>query len=166
MKNTTKLIVRLALLAALSIILGKFLSIKIGQSIRISFENTPLILAGYAFGPVYGAVCAVVADLLGCFLYGYAINPIITIGAAAIGFFSGVFGMHGWFKKPILPLSIGYSHLVGSVVVKSLGLYAFYGTPLNVLVWRLPIYIITAVAEYLIITVLLRNKGTRSIFEK
>ena len=60
-----------ALLAALSIVLGKFLQIPnpFQDFIRISFENTPIIMAGMFFGPFVGAVTGAVADLLGCVIY-------------------------------------------------------------------------------------------------
>ena len=59
-----------AILAAMSLILGKFLQIPnpFQEFIRISFENLPVMLAGIAMGPVVGALVGTVADLLGCFL--------------------------------------------------------------------------------------------------
>ena len=56
------------LLVALSIVLGKFLQIPnpFQDIIRISFENTPLIMSGIFFGPCVGLVTGAVADLLGC----------------------------------------------------------------------------------------------------
>ena len=77
-----------ALLAAISIVCGKYLAFNMGDFLRFSFENLPIIFAGMAFGPLIGALVGVVADLVGCLLVGYAINPIITVGAAAIGLIS------------------------------------------------------------------------------
>ena len=77
--GSTKKLVVCALFAAMSIVLGKFLSIKIGDNIRISFENLSLIMSGIFFGPLVGLVTAAVADIVGCILYGYAINPIISV---------------------------------------------------------------------------------------
>ena len=64
-----------AFLVALSIVCGKFLAIPVGEILRFSFENLPILFAGLAFGPVAGALVGVCADLLGCVLRGYAINP-------------------------------------------------------------------------------------------
>ena len=89
-KGGVKGLVTLAMLMALSIVLGKFLNIPIGDSIRISFENLPLILSGILFGPVAGMITAVCADLLGCLLRGYAIIPLITVAAGVIGLLSGL----------------------------------------------------------------------------
>lgn len=164
-QRSVKLLARLALLAALSFIFGKFLQLPIGISIRISFENLPLLLAGWLYGPVAGGMCAAAADILGCMLRGYAINPIITLGAASIGVLSGLFGLRGVLAKPRLWLSVAAAHFCGSLVVKSIGIYIFYATPLETLVWRIPVYLITAAAEYLIITLLMKNKAVRPLLE-
>ena len=54
MKKTKSLrvIACAAVCAALSIVLGKFAAIPIGNTIRISFENLPIIFCSVAFGPV------------------------------------------------------------------------------------------------------------------
>ena len=85
--GSIKVMVVCSLFVAMSIVLGKFLSIPIGDNIRIGFENLSLLLAGILFGPLIGMFTAVAADIVGCFLKGYEINPIITLGAACIGFF-------------------------------------------------------------------------------
>ena len=74
-----KTLVICSLFVAISIVCGKYLAIRGGDILRFSFENLPIILAGIAFGPLAGAVVGVVADLLGCLLVGYAINPIYSI---------------------------------------------------------------------------------------
>ena len=87
-KITAKFISICAILAAFSIILGKYLAINVGENFRFSMENLPILLAGLYLGPLAGAIVGAVADLVGCLLVGYAINPIITLGAVSIGFIS------------------------------------------------------------------------------
>jgi ECF transporter S component (folate family) len=117
-------------------------------------------MAGIFFGPFVGGAVAVIADLVGCLLKGYAINPIITIGAASIGILSGMISTHLRNKNMTLniALSIAISHIVGSMIIKSIGLYIYFGTPIQVLAWRVPTYIITGAVEFIIITLLLKNK--------
>lgn len=158
-----KLLTRIALLAAISLILGKFLSFKLEPWGRISLENLSVLLCGYLYGPLAGALCGAVGDLVGCLAYGYSINPIITLGAASIGTMAGLFGMHGALKKPRLWLSVASAHLVGSLVIKSIGIYVFYATPLPTLALRIPIYLITGTIEFTILYLLLKNKGLRKI---
>ena len=89
-RPSLKLTASLAMLVAISIILGKYLALSIGEVLRFSFENLPIIFAGIAFGPLPAALVAVTADLIGCLLVGYAVNPLVTIGAAIIGLCSGI----------------------------------------------------------------------------
>ncbi len=163
MKFNIKILVRLALFAAISIILGKFLQIPIGDSIRISFENLALILAGYLYGPVAGALCGAAADILGCIFKGYSINPIITLAATIIGFCAGVFGKCGFFKKPKLLLSVYSAHILGSMILKSVGLYIYFATPPAVLAWRIPLYIAIGALEYMLIRFCLNHKGLKEL---
>ena len=163
---TPRLLVRIALLAAISIVLGKFLAFNIGDWFRFSFENLPILFCGYLFGAPSGILCAVSADLIGCLLRGYAINPIITLGAAASGALAGVFGKKGCLHKPLLSLSVASAHLAGSILLKSVGIHIFYATPYAALLWRLPSYAAVALLEYTIIRILLANKGFANLLEK
>ena len=160
-KSHLKVLAAVAMLTAISIVCGKYLAINLGNVIRISFENLPIIFAGMAFGPVSGILCGVSADLIGCILVGYGINPLVTIGAAVIGLISGV--IPRIFKR--LPLSISVSltvllsHLIGSVLIKTVGLAAYYDMPLYVLMlWRLLNYLLVGAADGALVYVLLRNK--------
>ena len=167
MKNilSPRVLCRAALLAALSILLGKFLQIPTGLPyLRISFENLPLLLCGYAYGPLCGALCAVCADLAGCMLYGYTPIPLITVGAALIGGLSGVFGRCGFFRPPRLALAVTTAHLFGSVLVKTAALASVYAMPYpTLLLFRAGLYLCTGGAEFLILYFLLKRKAFRSI---
>ena len=168
--GTLKVMVAVSLLCAMSIILGKYLAINVGEVLRFSFENMAIILSGMMFGPIIGLVSGVAADLIGCLLVGYAVNPIVTAGAGAIGFLSGI--IYFLINKTRLPyaikilLPIFVSHLVGSVLIKSVGLAAFYDMPLTVLMlWRALNYLIIGTAEYALIYFIMKNKAIRSQFE-
>ncbi len=163
-----KALVFMAMLSAVSIILGKYLAIPVGDILRFSFENLPIIFAGIVFGPVGGALVGTVADLVGCVLVGYAINPLVTLGAFSIGCISGlVFRALKKYTRSGLILSVGItvglSHLIGSVLIKTLGLSAFYSISFPILLlWRLLNYAIVGVLEGLILTFLLKNKRISS----
>lgn len=175
------------LFVALSIVLGKFLQIPIGDSIRISLENLPLMMAGIFFGPFVGGAVGMGADLIGCLLKGYAINPIITLGATSIGFISGLVSMYTMplikdfslnaqsFSKFIksfgkyafsLLTPIFSAHIVGSMIIKSIGLYAYYHTPMEILMWRIPTYIAIGMCEFAIIAMLLSNRAFKNQLDK
>ena len=164
-----------ALLAAMSLILGKFLQIPnpFSEFVRISFENLPVILAGIVLGPLAGAMTGAVADLVGCLAYGYSINPLITLGAASAGFAAGVFG---WLlaRAPLLlriSLSAVAAHLIGSVGIKTAGIAAWYLAKYNLgylelMLWRLLNYSIIAVLEIAILFALLRHRGFQKQLER
>ena len=160
--GTLRIMTISALLCAMSIILGKYLAIRGGEVLRFSFENLPILLSGMMFGPLVGAAVGVVADLVGCLLVGYAINPIVTLGAALIGLSSGV--LYALTEKlPLgvrVTLSVTVAHLLGSVLLKTLGLAAFYSMPLGVLLlWRLLNYVIVGALEVLLCAAVLKNRA-------
>lgn len=144
--------VSLAMLCAVSIVCGKLLAFNVGTFLRFSLENLPIILAGIMFGAVAGAAVGTVADLLGSILAGYAINPIITVGAAAVGLVSGVIWwllrhvrMPRWLRVAV---TVAAAHIIGSVLIKSVGLMVFYDLPFYMLLaWRALNYLIVGTAE-------------------
>ena len=160
---TPKILVRIALFAAISLVLGKFLSFKLEPWGRVSLENLSVLLCGYLYGPLAGALCGAVGDLVGCLAYGYAINPIITLGAAAVGGTAGLFGTAGAFRKARLWLSVASAHTVGSLCLKTLGIYLAYATPLPTLALRIPIYLVTGTIEFSILYFMHKHKGLRKI---
>ncbi len=172
--KNVRLICFCAILSAMSLILGKFLQIPnpFQEFIRISFENTPVILAGIAMGPFAGAFVGVVADLVGCVLYAYPINPLITLGAAAVGFFAGASAYV--IPRPRIVqivLAVVMSHTVGSVFVKSIGLAAWYAANYDMgfwtfVGWRAITYLLIAALECLLLNALFRNRAVSSQLER
>ena len=156
-----------AMLSAISIILGKYLAFGVGNVLRFSFENLPILFAGIAFGPTVGGLVGAVADLVGCLLVGYEINPLVTLGAISIGTVSGI--CYHLFKKARLHLAFAISfsiisaHLIGSVIIKTFGLAAFYDFPFIILMlWRLLNYIIVGAVECMLIYTLVKNRAISS----
>ena len=161
--KSLRLTVFLALLVAISIVAGKYLAIRGGDIMRFSLENMPIIFAGMAFGPVSGMVVGVVADLVGCLMVGYTVNPLVALGAAAIGAVSGIVPM--LLKKTkidarlITVITVALAHLIGSVIIKTVGLSSYYDIPFIILMlWRILNYIIVGVADGVITHILLNNK--------
>ncbi len=152
----------IALFVAISIVSGKFLAISIGDAFRISFENLAIILTGMMFGPVAGALSGICADILGCILRGYNIIPLLTVGASLIGFVSGVL-YNSLYKIPQfwrVSASSLISHIIGSVIVKTIGLSLYYEMPfLETIILRSLNYLIVFVAETFVLILLVKNKG-------
>ncbi len=166
--GSLKVMVAAALLAAMSIVCGKYLKIPVGDIMRFSFENLPILLAGMAFGSVVGVITGVLADLVGCLMVGYAINPIVTLGAAAIGLLGGlVYKLCAKLPLMIRTLvTVVLSHLVGSVVIKTFGLAKFYSIPFfELMLWRTLNYVIVAALEFVIIYFVMKNKAVNSAID-
>ena len=163
-----KIVAILSMLCAISIILGKYLAIPGGEVLRFSFENLPILLAGMAFGAVAGVITGVLADLVGCLMVGYAINPIVTLGATAIGLLGGlVYKLCGKFSLFARVLITVFSaHIIGSVVIKTFGLAKFYSMPFfELMLWRSINYVIVAALEFIILYFILKNKAVNSALE-
>lgn len=155
-----------ALFAALSVIF-KCLSFTAGP-FRISFENLPILMGGIFFGPIIGMVVGVIADLVGCLVSGYSVNIFITFAAALMGLISG-FISHYTFKKNKtlnLALAVYVTHIISSMIVKSIGFYIYYGYAWQTLIFRIPLYIVIGTAEFYIIYLLLKNKSFSGIIER
>ena len=166
--GSLKVMVAAALLAAMSIVCGKYLKIPVGDIMRFSFENLPILLAGMAFGSAVGVITGVLADLVGCLMVGYAINPIVTLGAAAIGLLGGlVYKLCA--KLPLIIrtlVTVVSSHLVGSVIIKTFGLAKFYSIPFfELMLWRTLNYVIVAALEFVIIYFVMKNKAVNSAID-
>ena len=166
-QNNLKITVILALLTALSIVFGKYLAIRGGDIMRFSLENMPIIFAGIAFGPAAGALVGVVADLVGCLMVAYTVNPLVTLGAAAIGIVSGF--APALLRKArlkdgiVIAITVAISHFIGSIVIKTVGLSAYYDMPFIILIlWRTLNYLIVGALDAVTVKVLLSNKEIRA----
>ncbi len=150
-----------ALLTALSIVLGKYLAIST-PIFRFSLENLPILLAGVFFGPVVGGAVGLIADLVGCVMVGYTINPLVALGGTLVGVLSGtvvLISRRGGrpLKPAAIVVAVAVAHVVGSMVVKTIGLAIYYGTPAETLVWRVPLYIVIGALEGTVIILLSLN---------
>lgn len=167
--SATRMITTLGLLIGLSVVIGwvckTYLTV---GAIRITFENVPIILSGIIYGPVIGAIVAVLSDVISCLISpNPALNPIIMLGAATIGIISGVISRrvqkHKFLKSA---LSVFLSHIVGSMIIKSLGLYLFWRYDYSILLLRIPLYLAISTCETAIIYALLKNNYIVSLLEK
>ena len=162
-QSNLKLTVILALMCAISILMGKYLAIRGGEFMRFSLENMPIIFASIAFGPAAGVFVGVVSDLVGCLMVGYTVNPIVTLGAGAIGLSSGIAFL--LLKKIKLDerlnilLSVAIAHIIGSVIIKTVGLWTYYDIPFEMLLlWRVLNYLIVGILDGAVVYILLKNK--------
>ena len=166
-KTSVRTLTMLALLVAMSIVFSRVLSISTGF-VRFNLGSLPVLLAALLFGPWAGFAVGVVADMIGGVLAGYAINPLITLGAGAIGLVAG----YAWQKlgslSIVLRLSVSVllGHIVGSMVITSLALRIFYGYAWSVLLTRIPNAIVLAAVNTVLLRILLENRSLMKLAKK
>ena len=163
-KTSVRTLTMLALLVAMSIVFSRVLSISTGF-VRFNLGSLPVLLAAVVFGPGAGFAVGAVADIIGGVLAGYAINPLITLGAGAIG-------LVAWQKLSSLSTnlrlaaSVLLGHFVGSMVITSLALRLFYGYPWATLAVRIPNALILSAVNVVLLRILLENRSLMKLAKK
>ena len=165
--QSAKALALAAMLTAISVVIGilckSFMNFGMGL-FRVTFENAPIILSGILFGPIVGGMVGAATDLISYLLspQTYPPNLIVTLGAFLIGFISGA--LSRLLKKTTLTkrivLSGALAHAVGSMLVKSVGLYQFYGI---LVLWRIPLYLLIAPVEILLLIWLCKKSILRKM---
>ena len=115
---SVKTLVFLALLVAIQLVLSRVLVIDLGVY-RITLGTVATVLAGLWMGPVAGGVEGAVADIIGCFMKGYGVNPLITLSAVAWGVIPGLAGKlmaekNRKVKTAVMCAAIAISGIVGN----------------------------------------------------
>ena len=165
-----KVLTTASLLASMSVVIGIFCKslMNFGDGLfRITFENLPIILSGILYGPAIGCVVGLISDIISYLLspQTYPINLVVTIGAGVIGLVSGIISRYFLKKTNITQIVTATlaSHLIGSVIIKSFGLFAFYEWAV---LFRIPTYIVIASVEAAIIWLLYSKSSFRRLMEE
>lgn len=158
------------MLTAMSVIIGIFCKNYLnfgGGLFRITFENLPVILGGIMLGPIAGGCIGGASDLVSYFMSGqaYPLNVIVTVGAVSVGVISGITARFIVKKRGYLQIIVSASaaHIVGSMIIKPIGLFQFYGFAV---LFRIPLYLVIAPFETALICMLYKNKAFRRLVEK
>lgn len=153
-------IVMMGMLIAMEIILERTIAIPIGNINRVSLGKCVVILAGLWMGPVCGAIVGMISDVIGAILAGYTIIPLITLSSMMWGIIPVLF--LPMIKKSdksqrvlLLCMAIIINSVVSTLVLTSLGLMQFYGTPLSAMAAPRSIQFITLTPVYCIVVSLL-----------
>lgn len=124
-------LVFLGALVAMHLVLTRVFVLELGFT-RISLGSVCTILAGLWFGPVAGAVVGFTADIVGCFMKGYAVNPLITLAAILWGvipvLFRPLFLKGSRVKKSMwLCAGVTLASVISSLGLTTAGLVLFNG---------------------------------------
>ena len=162
-KDSVRFITEAAMMIALSVIIGIFCKnfLNFGAGLfRVTFENIPIIMAGIIMGPIAGGVVGLSSDLLSYFLSAQAYPPnlIVTLGATMVGVMAGISAKFIVKRRGSVQIIVSgaLAHIVGSMIIKPIGLYQFYQ---YLVLLRIPFYLVIAPIEILLICALLRRKS-------
>lgn len=118
-----------ALLAAMSVVLARFVIPMPAADQRFSLEAVPIFIAGMLFGPLPGAMVGFSADLVGCLFSGYGYNPLFCLPPILYGLCAGLF--RPLLAKKTAPWTIALAFFpavsLGSVLYQSAALAYIYG---------------------------------------
>lgn len=165
--RNVKVLTTAAMLGALSVVIGIFCKnfLNFGNGLfRVTFENFPIILSGILFGPAVGAAVGIVSDMVSYFLstQSFAISPIVTLGAALVGAVSGTVSNYVIKKRGALRVVISTlsAHVVGSLIVKTFGIYTYYSMSYDMLLlYRIPTYAAIIAIESFFLCLIFRHKA-------
>lgn len=125
----TRTVAGCALLAALAVVLARFIVPMPDETARFSIESVPYFLAGMLYGPVAGGLVGFTADLIGCLFSGYGFNPLFCVPPILYGVCAGLFQPF-LLKKISLPrifLAFLPAVVFGSILYQSASLAFVYG---------------------------------------
>lgn len=168
--KSAKFLTLAAMLTAVSVVIGivckNFLNFG-GGLFRITFENLPIIMSGILLGPAAGGAVGAASDLVSYLLSSqiYPPNLIVTAGAVAVGVVSGLFSRYVIKKRgnAQIIISAGAAHVIGSMIIKPVGLYQFYGI---LVLWRIPLYLVIAPIEILLLCWIFKRQSINRLFPK
>ena len=157
----TRALVLIALFAAISIILTRFLVIYLSDSVRISFGMIPVILASLLLGPIAGAFTGGVADILGSVLFSpLGWYPPLTISPIIVGILPAL--LKPFILKKVslsrMALIILFSEFLVSMTVTTYLLSGLYGTGyLSLLAVRAPVAIAVSAVDAVLVYILYKR---------
>lgn len=164
---TTRAIAYCALLAALSVVLARLMSLMPNPSTRFSIESIPIFLSGMFFGPLAGGLVGFTADFVGCLFSPFGYNPLFCLPPILYGVFGGLFRhfLARESKLGILRLILSFLPpvVLGSILYQSFALNLVYydGAPAQLLIFlstRSLQFAITLVINVVVIHLMLKSK--------
>lgn len=140
-KLDTRIMVKAALLTALSIVMTRFLYFFVPlagmPTLRISFGEIPIMMSGLMFGPLVGGITGLVADLVGVLINPQgAFHPGFTLSSILWGAIPGLFllifkrseNYESTYSFKKIFISVLVSFVVISLTLNTIWLKHLYGT--------------------------------------
>ena len=128
-KFSPKLLAVMGVLVAMEVIIAQFVTFRPTQSMKLSLDFIPIVIAGILFGPVPAMIVGLLADILGAFLFPVGpYFPGFTVTAALTGLLYGAL-LHKSQSMPRIAAAVGLQQWVLSLLLNSFWLHILYGWP-------------------------------------
>lgn len=126
---TTRMMAVLSVLLALEVIIARFGTIRPSESIKLSLDFIPVVIAAILFGPIPAIIMSILADILGAFLFPVGpFFPGFTLTAAATGLIYGLI-LHKSQSFPRILIAVLLQQLFCSLILNTFWLHLLYGMP-------------------------------------
>ena len=138
-KISTKMLAVMGVLIALEVVIAHFVTFRPTQTIKLSLDFIPIVIAGVMFGPVPAMIIGILADILGAFIFPVGpYFPGFTVTAALTGLLYGSL-LHDKQTMVRIVIAVLIQQWVLSLILNTYWLKVLYGMPyVPTLVGRLP----------------------------
>ena len=126
---STQMMAVLSVLLALEVIIARFGTIRPSESIKLSLDFIPVVIAAILYGPIPAVVMSILADILGAFLFPVGpFFPGFTLTAALTGLIYGML-LHKSQSFPRILSTVLLQQLLCSMLLNTFWLHVLYGMP-------------------------------------
>ena len=135
-KSAAKNVAVLGIFSALAVVSSTWLTLRVGEFIKISPVFLVVALAANMYGVWGAALVAFVSDLIQSLISGLGFSPLIS---AVNVFCAVIFGLilHNSKSFSGITLSVLITQIIGGLVLNTLALHLYFGIPLVPMVyWR------------------------------
>ena len=128
-KMTIQMMVIMAMMIAIEVVLSRWLTIWVTDSLKFAFNFVPVAIVAYLYGPVASLLVAGIGDLIGSLLFAVgAYFPGFTITAFFVGAVYGIF-LHKKQDMQRIILAILVTECIGSLLMNTFWISTLFGAP-------------------------------------
>lgn len=162
---TTRTMATLSILLALEVIIARFGTIRPSESIKLSLDFIPVVIAAILFGPVPAVIMSILADVLGAFLFPVGpFFPGFTLTAAVTGLTYGLL-LHKSQSFPRVLAAVGLQQVICSLLLNTFWLHVLYGLPyLPTMAARLIQFVLMVALQLTLIPII--SKVIHTVYER
>lgn len=135
-QSTARNVAVLGIFTALAVVSSMWLTVRVGEFIKISPVFLVVALAGNMYGVLGAVTVAFISDLLQALMAGLGFSPLIS---AVNVFCAVIFGLALKNSKKFsrIVFSVLVTQIIGGLVLNTLALHLYFGMPLVPMVyWR------------------------------